>query len=84
VASVLHLRQPKADGNNPANATADWAKQHNDDLEDRAIGAAGNHGFYAKRTHDGGGDRGVKALFATDYRNLVLDLRDLSWQIATQ
>jgi len=60
VASVLHLRQPKADGNNPANATADWAKQHNDDLEDRAIGAAGNHGFYAKRTHDGGEDRGVE------------------------
>jgi len=26
----------------------------------------------------------LKALFATDYRNLVLDLRDLSWQIATQ
>ena len=24
---------------------AGWAKKHNDDLEDRAIGAAGNHGF---------------------------------------
>jgi hypothetical protein len=23
-----------------SNATADWARQHNDDLEDRAIGAA--------------------------------------------
>jgi hypothetical protein len=30
---------------------ADWAKQHNHDLEDRAIGAAGIHGFYAKRAY---------------------------------
>ncbi len=40
-------------------ATADWAKQHNDDLEDRAIGAAGIHGFYTKRAYEGGGGRGV-------------------------
>ena len=39
---------------------ADWAKQYNDDLEDRAIGAAGNHGFYAKWAHEGGGGRGVE------------------------
>ena len=38
----------------------DWAKQQNDDLEDRAIGAAGNYGFYAKRAPDGGGSRGVE------------------------
>ena len=37
-----------------------WAKQYNDDLEDRAIGAAGNHGFYAKWAHEGGGGRGVE------------------------
>jgi hypothetical protein len=40
---------------------ADWAKQRNDDLGDRAIGAAGNHGFYAKWAHEGGGGRGVEA-----------------------
>ena len=39
---------------------ADRAKQHNDDLEDRAIGAAGNYGFYAKWAHEGGGSRGVE------------------------
>jgi len=39
---------------------ADWAKQHNDDLEDRAIGAAGIHCFYAKRAHEHGGGRGVE------------------------
>src|SRR5260370_15278034 len=43
-----------------SNAIAAWAKQHNDDLEDRAIGAAGNHGFYAKRAYEGGGGRGVE------------------------
>src|SRR5882757_3434337 len=42
------------------NAIADWAKQHNDGLKDRAIGAAGNHGFYAKRAYEGGGGRGVE------------------------
>jgi hypothetical protein len=31
-----------------------------DDLEDRAIGAAGIHGFYAKWAHEGGGGRGVE------------------------
>src|SRR5260370_30253193 len=31
-----------------------------DDLEDRAIGAAGNDGFYAKWAHEGGGSRGVE------------------------
>jgi hypothetical protein len=39
---------------------ADWAKQYNDDLEDRAIGAAGIYGFYPKRTYEGGGGRGVE------------------------
>jgi hypothetical protein len=40
---------------------ADWAKQHNnDDLEDRAIGAAGNDGFYAKWVHEGGAGREVE------------------------
>jgi hypothetical protein len=56
---------------------ADWAKQYNDDLEDRAIGAAGNHGFYAKWAHEGGGGRGVEGLFDADYRTMVLDLRDV-------
>jgi len=42
------------------NAMADWAKQYNDDLEDRAIGAAGNHGFYPKWQNEGGGGRGVE------------------------
>jgi hypothetical protein len=36
----LHLRQPRAAMVPCSNATADWARQHNDDLEDRAIGAA--------------------------------------------
>jgi hypothetical protein len=31
-----------------------------DDLEDRAIGAARNYGFYAKWAHEGGGSRGVE------------------------
>ena len=31
-----------------------------DDLEDRAIGAAGNYGFYAKWAHEGGGSCGVE------------------------
>ena len=31
-----------------------------DDLEDRAIGAAGNHSFYAKWAHEGGAGRGVE------------------------
>jgi RNA polymerase sigma factor (sigma-70 family) len=31
-----------------------------DDLEDRAIGAAGNYGFYAKWAHEGRGSRGVE------------------------
>ncbi len=39
---------------------AGWAKQHTDDLEDRAIGAAGNPRFYAKRADEGGGGRGVE------------------------
>ena len=39
---------------------ADWAQQHNNDLEDRAIGAAGIHGFYPKRADERGGGRGVE------------------------
>jgi len=39
---------------------ADCAKQHNNDLEDRAIGAAGIRGFYSKWAHEGGGGRGVE------------------------
>jgi hypothetical protein len=40
VASMLHLRQPRIrDGQQCSNAMADRSKQHNDDLEDRAIGA---------------------------------------------
>src|SRR5437016_11057684 len=46
-----------------SNATADWAKQHNDDLEDRAIGAAGIHGFYSKRAYGGGAGRGAEGAF---------------------
>jgi hypothetical protein len=46
-----------------SNAMAAWAKQHNHDLEDRAIGAAGNHGFYAKWAHEDGGSRGAEAAF---------------------
>ncbi len=39
-----------------------WLDQttYNDDLEDRAIGAAGNPRFYAKWAHEGGGARGVE------------------------
>jgi hypothetical protein len=40
VASMLHLRQPRIrDGQQCSNAMVDRSKQHNDDLEDRAIGA---------------------------------------------
>jgi len=48
---------------------ADWAKQHNDDLEDRAIGAAGNDGFYAKWAHEGGGGRGVEGALCCGLQN---------------
>jgi cytochrome P450 len=44
-----------------SNAMAGWAKQHKNDLKDRAIGAAGNHGFYTKWAHEGGGARGVES-----------------------
>jgi len=60
-------------------AMADWAKQHNDDLEDRAAGAAGNHGFYTKRAHERGGGRGVEGALCSgllkdaDYKTIVLD-----------
>ena len=56
---------------------AGWAKQHNDDHEDRAIGAPGNHGFCAKWAHERGGVAELKALFDADYRNIILDLRDV-------
>ena len=56
---------------------ADWAQQHNHDLEDRAIGAAGNHSFCSKWAHEGGGGRELKALLDVDYRTIVLDLRDV-------
>jgi hypothetical protein len=36
---VLHLRQPRAAMAPCGNATAEWARQQNDDLEDRTIGA---------------------------------------------
>ncbi len=42
---------------------ADWAKQHNDDLEDREISAAGIHGFYPKRAYEGGAGRGAEGAF---------------------
>jgi len=38
----------------------DWAKQQNDDLENRAIGAAGIRRFYSKWAYEGGGGRGVE------------------------
>ena len=60
-----------------SNAMAGWAKQHNDDLEDRAIGAAGIHGFYPKRAYEGGAVAELKGLFDTDYRTIVLDLPDV-------
>ena len=43
-----------------SSAMVGWAKQHNDGLEDRAIGAARNDGFYAKWTHGCRGDLGVE------------------------
>ena len=43
-----------------SSAMVGWAKQHNDGLEDRAIRAARNDGFYAKWTHAGRGDLGVE------------------------
>ncbi|HEV7511326.1 MAG TPA: hypothetical protein VGO27_06485 [Candidatus Acidoferrum sp.] len=57
---MLHIRQQEPLWQQWNNAMAVWAKQDNDDLEDRAIGAAGNHGFYAKWAHEGGGGRGVE------------------------
>ena len=60
VASVFGQQaEPATDYKAPLEVPA-WARQHNDDLEDRAIGAAGNHGFYAKWAHEGGGGRGVE------------------------
>jgi hypothetical protein len=49
------------------------AKQHNDDLEERAISAAGIHGFYPKRAYEGGEVTELKGLSDTDYRTIVLD-----------
>src|ERR1700720_1555048 len=46
-----------------SNATGDWAKQHNHDLEDREISAAGIHGFYAKRAYEDGAGRGAERAF---------------------
>jgi hypothetical protein len=65
------------DDNQCSNAMAGRAKQHNDDLEDRAIGAAGIHGFYPKRAYEGGEVTELKGLSDTDYRTIVLDLRDV-------
>ena len=56
---------------------ADWAKQHNDDLEDRAIGAAGNHHFALSGHMNAEEVAELKALFDTAYRTIVLDLRDV-------
>jgi hypothetical protein len=47
------------DGNNAATPWLAGPNNHNDDLEDRAIGAAENPGFYAKWAHEGGGGHGV-------------------------
>jgi len=60
-----------------SSALADRAKQHNDDLEDRAISAAGIHGFYTKRAYEGGVGRGAEELFDTDYRSIILDLQEM-------
>ena len=60
-----------------SSAMVGWAKQHNDGLEDRAIGAARNDGFYAKWTHGAEEILELKALFDIDYRTIVLDLRDV-------
>jgi len=60
-----------------SNAMAGRAKQHNDDLEERAISAAGIHGFYPKRAYEGGEVTELKGLSDTDYRTIVLDLRDV-------
>jgi len=48
------------------------------------IGAAGNHGFYAKWTHDGEEIAELKALFDADYRTSFLDLQDVRLAIAMQ
>ena len=49
---------------------AGWAKQHNDDLEDRAIGAAGNHGFTLGGRMKAEEVAELKAFFAADYRKI--------------
>jgi hypothetical protein len=50
-----------------SNAMADWAKQHNHDLEDRAIRAAGNHGSNASGRMNAEEVAELKALFDADY-----------------
>jgi hypothetical protein len=60
-----------------ANAMAGWAKQRTDDFEDRAIGAAGNPRFYAKRADEGQEVAELKELVDADYKKIVLDLRDV-------
>ena len=48
-----------------------------DDLEDRAIGAARNYGFYVRGRMKAEGVAELKALFDADHRSIVLDLRDV-------
>ena len=43
--------------------TETWAKHTTDDLEDRAIGAAGIHGLYPERAYEGGAGRGAEGAF---------------------
>jgi hypothetical protein len=54
-----------------------WAKQHNDDLEDRVIGAAGFTVFTLSGHMKAEEVAELKALFDADYRTIVLDLRDV-------
>ena len=48
-----------------------------DDLENREINAAEIHGVYPKWAYGGGEVAELKELFDRDYRNIILDLRDV-------
>jgi hypothetical protein len=60
-----------------SSALADRAKQHNDDLEDRAISAAGFTVFTLSGRMKAEQVAGLKELFDTDYRSIILDLQEM-------
>ena len=48
-----------------------------DDLENREINAAEIHGVHPKWAYGGSAGSGTEGAFDRDYRNIILDLRDV-------